>query len=79
MDTFEIGRRDAYALASKPTCESGGSVALSPAYQRQAEKDAATQLLKAAVRLAAILNAALTTPQPPLRVNAATVAPFRRR
>lgn len=59
MDTFEIGRRDVYALASRPTCESGGSVALSPAYQRQAEKDAATQLLKAAVRLAAVLNGAL--------------------
>lgn len=59
MDTFEIGRRDVYALASTPTCQSGGSVALSPAYQRQAEKDAATQLLKAAVRLAAVLNGAL--------------------
>jgi hypothetical protein len=59
MDTFEIGRRDAYALASTPTCQSGGSVALSPAYQRRAEKDAAIQLLKAAVRLAAVLNAAL--------------------
>jgi hypothetical protein len=59
MDTFEIGRRDAYALASTPTCQSGGSVALSLAYQRQAEKDAATQLLKTAVRLAAVLNGAL--------------------
>lgn len=59
MDTFEIGRRDAYALPSTPTCQSGGSVALSPAYQHQAEKDAVTQLLKAAVRLAAVLNGAL--------------------
>jgi hypothetical protein len=59
MDTFEIGRRDAYALASTPTCQSGGSVALSPVYQRQAEKDAVTQLLKASVRLAAVLNGAL--------------------
>jgi hypothetical protein len=59
MDTFEIGRRDAYALASTPTCQSGGSVVLSRAYQRQAEKDAVTQLLKAAVRLAAVLNGAL--------------------
>jgi S1/P1 Nuclease len=59
LDTFEIGRRDVYALASAPTCQSGGSVALSPAYQGQAEKDAATQLLKAAVRLAALLNGAL--------------------
>jgi hypothetical protein len=59
MDTFEIGRRDAYALPSTPTCQSGGSVALSPAYLSQAEKDAATQLLKAAVRMAAVLNGTL--------------------
>jgi hypothetical protein len=59
MDTFEIGRRDVYALSTTPTCQSGGSVALSPAYQREAEKDAATQLQKAAVRLAAVLNGAL--------------------
>jgi hypothetical protein len=59
MDTFEVGRRDAYALPSTPTCQSGGSVALSPAYMAQAEKAAATQLLKAAVRLAAVLNDAL--------------------
>jgi hypothetical protein len=59
MDTYEIGRRDAYALPSMPTCQSGGSVALTPAYRAQAEKDAATQLQKAAVRLAAVLNGAL--------------------
>jgi hypothetical protein len=59
MDTFEVGRHDAYALPSMPTCQSGGSVALPPAYMAQAEKDAATQLLKAAVRLAAVLNNAL--------------------
>ena len=59
MDTFEVGRHDAYALPSMPTCQSGGSVALPPAYMAQAEKDAATQLLKAAVRLAAVLNDAL--------------------
>jgi hypothetical protein len=59
MDTFEVGRHDAYALPSTPTCQSGGSVALSPAYRAQAEKHAATQLQKAAVRLAAMLNAAL--------------------
>ena len=59
MDTFEVGRRDAYALPSTPTCQSGGAVALAPAYRAQAEKDAATRLQKAAVRLAAVLNAAL--------------------
>jgi S1/P1 Nuclease len=59
MDTFEIGRRDVYDLPSTPTCQSGGAVSLPPAYQQQAEKDAVTQLLKAAVRLAAVLNGAL--------------------
>jgi hypothetical protein len=59
METFEVGRREAYALPSTPTCQSGGSVALSPAYLGQAEKDAVTQLQKAAVRLAAVLNDAL--------------------
>ncbi len=38
MDTFEIGRRDAYALPSMPTCQSGGSVALSPAYRPKPKK-----------------------------------------
>ncbi|HEX3395740.1 MAG TPA: S1/P1 nuclease [Steroidobacteraceae bacterium] len=59
MDTFEVGRRDAYALPSQPTCQSGGSVTLPPAYLAQAEKDAVMQLLKAAVRLSAVLNQAL--------------------
>ncbi len=59
MDSFDVGRRDAYALPSLPTCRSGGSVALSPQYRVQADKDAATQLLKAAVRMAAVLNRAL--------------------
>jgi hypothetical protein len=59
LDTFEVGRRDVYALPSTPTCRSGGSVSLSPAYRQQAEADAVTQLLKAAVRLAAVLNGAL--------------------
>lgn len=59
METFEAGRRDAYALVSKPTCDQSGTVALPAAYQAQAEKAAATQLLKAGVRLAAVLNGAL--------------------
>ena len=59
MESFEIGRRDAYALPSRPTCQSAGSIALSAAYQAQAQKDAATQLLKAAVRMANLLNKTL--------------------
>ena len=59
LDTFEIGRHDVYALPSLPTCQNSGSVPLSGEYQLQARKDAAVQLQKAAVRLAAVLNRAL--------------------
>ena len=59
MDTFETGRRHVYALPSMPGCQSGGSVALTAAYRAQAEKDAIAQLLKAAIRMAAVLNGAL--------------------
>jgi hypothetical protein len=60
MDSFEIGRRDAYALPSTPTCQGGGQpVSLTRQYRHQAETAAATQLQKAGVRLAAVLNAAL--------------------
>ncbi len=59
METFEVARRDAYALPSRPTCGSGGSVALAEDYKAAAQKAAATQLLKAAIRMAAILNRAL--------------------
>jgi S1/P1 Nuclease len=59
LDTFEVGRRDTYALPSLPTCSNSGSVSLSSEYRARAEKDAAMQLQKAAVRLAAVLNAAL--------------------
>lgn len=59
LDSFEVGRRDVYALPSLPTCQNSGSVPLSGEYQLQARKDAAVQLQKAAVRLAAVLNRAL--------------------
>jgi hypothetical protein len=62
LETFEIGRRDVYALSSLPTCQKSGSVSLSSEYQLQAKQDAAVQLLKAAVRLAAVLNTALGSP-----------------
>ena len=63
MDSFDVGRRDVYALAALPTCQSGGQpVSLPPEYRRQAEKDAALQLQKAGARLAAVLNAALRAP-----------------
>jgi hypothetical protein len=59
VESFEIGRRDAYALALLPTCQSAGSVMLSAEYEARAQKDAATQLLKAGIRMAALLNEAL--------------------
>lgn len=59
METFEIARADAYALPSRPTCATQGSVALSQEYEAEARKVAATQLLKAAIRMASILNRAL--------------------
>lgn len=60
MDTFELARGDTYAIPSKPTCQDGGSIALSNEYQARAQQDAATQLLKAAVRMATALNTALS-------------------
>ena len=60
MESFDLGKRDAYALSIRPTCGGGAeSVALSAAYQAQAQKDAAAQLLKAGVRMASLLNRAL--------------------
>ena len=59
METFEVARRGAYALPSRPTCGRGGSVELSADYQSEAKKIVAAQLLKAAIRMAAILNRAL--------------------
>lgn len=59
MDSFSIARKDAYALPARPTCAVPGSVALSPAYQAAAQRDAALQLEKAGVRMAALLNQAI--------------------
>ena len=59
MESFQLGRKDAYALPSRPTCADHGSVALTAAYQATARRDAALQLEKAGVRMAAMLNRAL--------------------
>jgi hypothetical protein len=59
-ESFDLARRDTYALPSLPTCQAGGVVELPAAYPAQAQKDAATQLLKAGIRIAAVLNQALT-------------------
>jgi hypothetical protein len=59
MESYALAKRDVYALPSRPTCADHGSVALSPAYQAQAKTDAAVQLEKAGVRIAAVINQAL--------------------
>lgn len=58
-DTFQLARRDAYALPDQPTCNDQRSVALTDAYVATAERDAAMQLKRAAIRLAVTLNRAL--------------------
>jgi hypothetical protein len=59
MEAFAVAKNDAYALPTQPTCQSPGAVTLPAGYQAQAQTDAAIQLLKAGVRMAAMLNAAL--------------------
>jgi len=64
MESFDVARRDTYALPSLPTCQAGSDVTLPAAYLAQAQKDAAVQLLKAAIRIAGILNHALAPSRP---------------
>ncbi len=59
MESFNLSKSDAYALASRPTCAAPGSVSLTSVYQAQAQRDVRLQLSRAGVRMAAILNAAL--------------------
>jgi len=59
MESFELGRKDVYSLASRPTCNDHGTVVLTPEYQSAAAKDVALQLEKAGVRMATMLNRAL--------------------
>ena len=59
MESFELSRKDVYALASRPTCRDHGAVALTPAYETAAIREAALQLEKAGVRMAVLLNRAL--------------------
>jgi len=59
MESFALAKSTAYALPSLPTCGQSASVTLSPAYEAAAQKVAATQLEKAGVRIALVLNRAL--------------------
>lgn len=58
-ETFELSRRDVYTLPSRPTCRNPGAIELSADYRAQARTDAALQLERAGLRLAALLNQAL--------------------
>ena len=60
LESFELGRKDVYSLASRPECSDHRTVALTPEYESTAAKDAAIQLEKAGVRMATVLNRALT-------------------
>jgi hypothetical protein len=59
MESFQLSRKDVYALPSQPTCATRGSVTLTPAYQAVAARDAAIQLERAGIRMATLLNWAL--------------------
>ena len=64
MESFQLSRKDVYALPAKPSCGDRGSIALSAAYQAMAQRDAAKQLEKAGVRMAILLNRALLKSAP---------------
>jgi hypothetical protein len=62
-ESFEVGKTDAYGQL--PPASPDGVYGLTDAYEANATKDAALQLSKAGVRLAAMLNAALSTSSVP--------------
>jgi hypothetical protein len=61
MEAFALARRDAYGLLPPP--DNHGKYSLPSAYGEQAERDVALQLSRAGVRLAVVLNRALTASQ----------------
>jgi S1/P1 Nuclease len=58
MEAFTLGRGDAYGLLPPPSDQ--GTYSLPPAYVEQAVRDVALQLSRAGVRLAFVLNQALS-------------------
>jgi S1/P1 Nuclease len=60
MESYGMAKADAYRLPSRPTCEGGGPISLSPEYQAMATKDAALRLAQAGIRMAVVLNRALS-------------------
>jgi hypothetical protein len=61
VEAFALARGDAYGLLPRPGDH--GAYSLPPAYTEQAEQDVALQLSRAGVRLAFVLNRALTASQ----------------
>lgn len=59
MESFQLARRDAYALRDRPTCNDHRLVALSQAYIATAQRNVVIQLEKAGIRLAGELNRVL--------------------
>jgi hypothetical protein len=59
METFALARSDAYGLL--PASSDQHTYSLPPAYLEQAGKDVALQLSRAGVRLALVLNQALSS------------------
>jgi nuclease S1 len=64
LESYVLAKQDAYALATPPatlpTCRATGAITLSPDYRARARQDAALQLKKAGIRLAGLLNDALS-------------------
>ncbi|MEJ0008821.1 MAG: S1/P1 nuclease [Steroidobacteraceae bacterium] len=62
LESFDIAKTVAYTLGSKPGCAPDQSpISLPPGYDQAARDTVATQLQKAGVRLAALLNRALSS------------------
>ena len=81
LDTFQLAKRDAYGRLPQPG--PAASFRLGPAYLKAAQRDVRLQLLKAGIRLAAVLNRALdprsepssrSTPAPGSRSSTAAPA-----
>ena len=60
-ETFEIAKADAYGRLPPP--DANGKYELDASYRAMASRDAAVQLSKAGVRLAAVLNEAVSAPR----------------
>jgi hypothetical protein len=58
-ESFMVAKTLSYQLPQRPTCHAPGTVSLAPSYQASAQQAVRTQLEKAGVRIAFVLNQAL--------------------